>query len=110
MTVVSSLPLSGDQDSRLVVYPKKRRGYTAWTSRERVDAACSHRRGQTRLHNINEAVKLWTSIKEIWNRLENKCRDKIKKYLEEDQLGEKLTAIVNIYLKRLNTRLSSREE
>nr|CAX69547.1 hypothetical protein [Schistosoma japonicum] len=59
---------------------------------------------------IKESVKLWTSIKEIWNRFENRCRYKIRNYLEEDQLGEKLAAILNIYLKRLNMHLSTREE
>ncbi|CAI2722871.1 unnamed protein product [Schistosoma spindalis] len=57
---------------------------------------------------IIESVKLWNSIKELWKRFELKCQDKIRKYLEEDHLGEKLAAVLKIYVKRLNRRLDMR--
>ncbi|CAH8437379.1 unnamed protein product [Schistosoma rodhaini] len=57
---------------------------------------------------FTESVKLWKSITELWRRFQFKCREKIQKYLEEDKLGEKLAAVVSIYVKRLNKRLDMR--
>ncbi|XP_018647789.1 hypothetical protein Smp_194860 [Schistosoma mansoni] len=57
---------------------------------------------------FTESVKLWKSITELWKRFEHNCRVKIRKYLEEDNLGEKLAAVVSIYVKRLNKRLDMR--
>ncbi|CAH8437160.1 unnamed protein product [Schistosoma guineensis] len=57
---------------------------------------------------IIESVKLWNSIKELWKRFEHKCQEKIRKYLEEDDLGEKIAAVLQIYVKRLNRRLDMR--
>ncbi|CAH8437513.1 unnamed protein product [Schistosoma curassoni] len=45
---------------------------------------------------IIESVKLWNSIKELWKRFEHKCQEKIRKYLEEDDLGEKIADVLKI--------------
>ncbi|KAH8854722.1 Histone H4 [Schistosoma japonicum] len=63
-----------------------------------VDHRMFERSRSNQVELIKESVKLWTSIKEIWNRFENRCRYKIRNYLEEDQLGEKLAAILNILM------------
>ncbi|CAH8438168.1 unnamed protein product [Schistosoma margrebowiei] len=57
---------------------------------------------------IIESVKLWNSMKEFWKRFEQKCQEKIRKYLEEDDLGEKIAEVLKIYVKRLNKRLDMR--
>ncbi|CAH8486668.1 unnamed protein product [Schistosoma bovis] len=57
---------------------------------------------------IIESVKLWNSIKELWKKFEHKCQEKIRKYLEEDDLGEKIAAVLKIYVKRFNRRLDMR--
>uniref|UniRef100_A0A095A1F6 Histone H4 n=1 Tax=Schistosoma haematobium TaxID=6185 RepID=A0A095A1F6_SCHHA len=66
------------------------------------------RKTVTAMDVIIESVKLWNSIKELWKRFEHKCQEKIRKYLEEDDLDEKIADVLKIYVKRLNRRLDMR--